>query len=766
MAESTSDVSIAEAHESGLLHATGRALYVDDLPLPKDALFIAVKGSDITCGRLSGLDLEAVRASEGVVCVITASDIPGSNDVSPIYEGDLLFANDVISFHDQPIFAVAAKTQAQADAAIVKARLDYIEESPVLDCAGARQKGAHLRPPRAFRVGEPETTLNEASIRCEESLLIRGQEHFYLEGQVALALPIEGEGIEVWTSSQHPTEVQHLVASVLNLPFHRVTVQVRRMGGAFGGKESQAAALACVAALAATKTRRAVKYRMRRREDMTRTGKRHDVESSVELGIDESGIIQAASIQLSARCGYSTDLSEGIVDRAMFHADNAYSLGDAYIEGEILKTNTVSHTAFRGFGGPQGMLAIESAMETAARQFGEDPLLFRLNNLYRPGRQVTPYGQDVGAHPLREIMESLRVTARYDARRQAIAEYNERRGRTIKGLALTPVKFGISFTAKHLNQAGALVNLYQDGSVQVNHGGTEMGQGLHTKIQGIVSRVLHLPDDQIRVTATNTDKVPNTSPTAASSGTDLNGMAAARAAETLLSRLMEHAEKDLGVVKPMLDAGWLVSGGERVMSIKALVDSAYRARISLSATGFYRTPKLDYDLDRRWGDPFFYYAFGAALSEVHVDGRTGEYHVEQVDIVHDVGHSLNEAVDRGQIEGGFIQGMGWLTTEELLWNDEGRLMSASPSTYKIPTAHDLPKIFNVSLFDRANEAPTIYRSKAVGEPPLMLAISVWCALKDACASVCQYKVSPDLAVPATPEQVLWAMERAREFVDE
>tara|TARA_A100001035_G_scaffold110775_1_gene86883 strand:- start:270 stop:2561 length:2292 start_codon:yes stop_codon:yes gene_type:complete len=756
----------ASPHESAALHVTGEARYVDDIPVPQGSLFVSVKGSDITAGKLVSMDLTEVSESPGVVCVLTSDSVPGSNDVSPVYDGDVLFVEREISFHDQPLFAVIATSQAEADAALSKSVIHYNETSPVLDCATAREAGLLLRPNRSFRFGDAERALATMPIHVHQRLHIKGQEHFYLEGQVALAKPSEEDGVEVWTSSQHPTEVQHLVASVLDVPFNQVTVQVRRMGGAFGGKESQAAALACVAALAATKTRRAVKYRMRRREDMTRTGKRHDVESNVELGIDESGIIQAASIQLSARCGYSTDLSEGIVDRAMFHADNAYSLGDACIEGEILKTNTVSHTAFRGFGGPQGMLAIESAMETAARHIGEDPLLFRLNNLYRPGRHVTPYGQDVGAHPLKEIMESLRVTARYDARRQAITEHNERRGRMIKGLALTPVKFGISFTAKHLNQAGALVNLYQDGSVQVNHGGTEMGQGLHTKIQGIVSRVLHLSSDQIRVTATNTDKVPNTSPTAASSGTDLNGMAAARAAETLLSRLMEHAEKDLGALEPGLHDGWLVSGGERVMSFKALVDSAYRARISLSATGFYRTPKLDYDLDRRWGDPFFYYAFGAALSEVHVDGRTGEYHVEQVDILHDVGNSLNEAVDRGQIEGGFIQGMGWLTTEELLWNDAGRLMSASPSTYKIPTAHDLPKTFNVSLFERANEAPTIYRSKAVGEPPLMLAISVWCALKDACASVCRYKVSPDLSVPATPEQVLWAMDRAREFVDE
>jgi xanthine dehydrogenase large subunit len=763
LAETPSDVSIAEPHESGLLHATGRALYVDDLPLPKDALFIAVKGSDITCGRLSGLDLEAVRASEGVVCVITASDIPGSNDVSPIYEGDLLFANDVISFHDQPIFAVAAKTQAQADAAIIKARLDYIEESPVLDCAGARQQGAHLRPPRAFRVGEPETTLNEASIRCQESLHIRGQEHFYLEGQVALALPIEGEGIEIWTSSQHPTEVQHLVASVLNVPFHRVTVQVRRMGGAFGGKESQAAALAAVAGLAAMITGRAVKYRMRRREDMTRTGKRHDFECHTALGIDDDGVIQAAVIELAARCGYSTDLSEGIVDRAMFHADNAYSLGSVSVRGEILATNTVSNTAFRGFGGPQGMLAMESMMETAARVRGDDPLAFRLRNLYRPGRETTPYGQSVGAHPLREIIESLAASAGYETRRKEISESNSTSSRVIKGLALTPVKFGISFTAKHLNQAGALINIYQDGSVQVNHGGTEMGQGLHTKIRAIVARTLGVPVDSVIVTPTNTDKVPNTSPTAASSGTDLNGMAAAMAAETLRTRLLDYAAASWGLASPTMIDGEVVVDGQSHSTFAALVDAAYRDRVSLSATGYYRTPKLDYDLDQRWGSPFFYYAYGAAMSEVHVDALTGEYHVERVDILHDVGHSLNKSVDQGQIEGGFVQGMGWLTTEELLWSDTGRLLSASPSTYKIPTAHDMPRVFNVAMYEKPNTAETIYRSKAVGEPPLMLAISVWCALKDACASLTDYRVSPPLAVPATPEQVLASMNWARSY---
>ncbi len=741
-------------HESSEKHVRGAAAYVDDVPVPQATLFVATGWAPVAAARGLRLDLDQVRQSEGVVDVCTQADVPGSNDVSPVHEGDLLFAADQISFHGQVLFAVAATSQHLAEVAVKKATFTYEAQPVQLTAAGARAAEDFVLPTRAFRMGEPEAAMAQALMQIEGSLHIRGQEHFYLEGQIALVSPTEDDGVAVLISSQHPSEVQKLVASTLGIPLNRVTVTVRRMGGAFGGKETQAAPLACIAALFARRTGRVIKYRMPRQQDMMQTGKRHDFENEYRLGFDDQGLIQAAELTLAARCGYSADLSDSIVDRAMFHADNAYCLQQAQITGYRCRTNTVSNTAFRGFGGPQGMLTIEAAMDHMASVLKLDPVDVRLRNLYRPGNDETPYGQKVTDFRLARMMDQLIEQSNYRERRQAIAQFNDSQSYLRRGLALTPVKFGISFTATHLNQAGALIHVYSDGSVHLNHGGTEMGQGLYTKVAQVVASALGVSTALVQVSATATDKVPNTSPTAASSGTDLNAMAALDAANQIKTRLVEFlAQRD--VSGPVEFSEGRVSNGETAWDWADLIQAAYLNRVSLSATGFYKTPDIHFDRETGKGQPFYYYAFGVACSEVVVDTTTGEYRLSQVDILHDVGRSLNPALDQGQIEGGFVQGLGWLTTEELLWNEAGQLISNSPSNYKIPTAFDVPDHFRVTLFQEDNPEATVFHSKAVGEPPLMLAISVWCALRDACRQPSGRL--PDLAVPATPEQVYWAI---------
>ena len=589
-----------------------------------------------------------------------------------------------------------------------------------------------------------------------------------------MAVPAEDGGMFVYCSTQHPSEIQKLVAEVLDKPLHSVTVETRRMGGGFGGKETQAAQWACIAALLAHKTQRAVKLRLPRADDMIMTGKRHPFANDYRIGIDEQGVIVAADITVTGDCGCSPDLSDAIVDRAMFHADNAYYLPAARITGHRAFTNKVSHTAFRGFGGPQGMLTIEGAMDDIARLVGEDPLTIRKRNLYDETRKLTPYHQEVNSHSLQRVMDELEASSDYWARRQAMTEFNQNSPVLKKGLALTPVKFGISFTVKHLNQAGALMHIYTDGSIHLNHGGTEMGQGLHTKVAQIVAEELQVGLDRIHVSATRTDKVPNTSPTAASSGTDLNGQAARDAARTIKQRLIAFLVETEAAVESSIQFTQqniiFETSNDRhkqSWSFAELIQKAYMGRVSLSATGYYRTPKIFYDREQAKGRPFFYYANGAAVSEVLVDTLTGEYRVMRVDILHDVGKSLNPALDIGQIEGGFIQGMGWLTTEDLRWDEQGRLLTTGASTYKIPAVADIPPVFTTRLLDNhANEEASIYHSKAVGEPPLMLAISVWSALRDAISSLSNYTISPSLDTPATPERVFWAIQSMQEAADE
>lgn len=745
-------------HDSGVRHVSGTALYIDDIREPEGTLHVALGLSPVARGRLRGLDLAAVRAAPGVVAVLTAADVPGRNDISPANGDEPVFAEQEVLFHGQPVFAVVATTRDAARRAARLATFDIEEEPPSITVEDALARGETVLPDYTFGRGDVEAALSAAPHRLEGVLRIGGQEHFYLEGQAALAVPGEEGDILVHSSTQHPSEVQHIVARVLGIPDAFVTCEVRRMGGGFGGKETQATQWAVIAALAARATGRPCKLRLDRDDDMVVTGKRHDMRADWRVGFDGDGRILGYDIVFNARCGCSADLSQGVVDRTMFHADNAYFLPAARIASRRLKTNTVSNTAFRGFGGPQGMLAVERVMDEIAARLGRDPLDVRKANFYAPGRDETPYGQTVeDTDVLAALVAQLEADCDYRARRRAVTAFNARSRVLKKGLALTPVKFGISFTLTHLNQAGALVHVYQDGSIHLNHGGTEMGQGLFIKVAQVVAEEFGVGIECVRITATTTAKVPNTSPTAASSGSDLNGMAARIAAATIRQRLVEFLCETYDVAEGEVTfRDDRVFFGNESLAFADLVKKAYQARIPLSATGFYRTPAIHWDRAAGRGRPFFYFAYGAACAEVTIDTLTGEYRLDRVDILHDAGRSLNPAIDIGQIEGGFVQGMGWLTTEELVFDAKGRLATHAPSTYKIPVASDVPQDFRVRLFTSANRQPTIYRSKAVGEPPLMLANAVFCAIADAVRAARGDGLAP-LDAPATPEAVLRAI---------
>jgi len=762
----TGPVGGSLAHDSAAKHVAGEAVYIDDIAAPEGLLDAYLGLSTIAHGRLLSLDLAPVRAAPGVVAVLTAEDIPGVNDISSTHRHDEpLFATDRILFHGQPLFAVIAETREQARHAAALARADYAEDAPVIDIVAARAAGGALvTDPLKLERGDVAGALAASPRRLKGSMAIGGQEHFYLESQIALAVPGEDEDMHVFVSTQHPSEVQHMVSAVLGVGSHAVTIEVRRMGGGFGGKETQANLFACVAAIAARKLKRPVKLRPDRDDDMAITGKRHDFVCDYEIGFDANGRIHAVDATYAARCGWNADLSGPVTDRALFHMDNCYFYPAVRARSEPLFTNTCSNTAFRGFGGPQGMVGAERFIEEVAYAIGLDPLEVRKRNLYgEAGRDVTPYHQTVEDNIAGDVIAELERRCDYQARRAAIRAANAKTAIVKRGIALTPVKFGISFTATWFNQAGALVHVYTDGTVALNHGGTEMGQGLYIKVAQVVAQAFGIGLEQVKITATTTGKVPNTSATAASSGSDLNGMAALDACETIKKRLTEFAAKHWQE-RPE-DIAFLpgrVRIGAREIAFRELVQAAYMARIQLSATGFYATPKIHWDRKAGRGHPFYYFAYGAAAAEVAIDTLTGEYKVERVDILHDCGQSLNPAIDKGQIEGGFVQGMGWLTTEELVWDRKGRLWTHAPSTYKIPVASDRPRIFNVALLENApNREPTIHRSKAVGEPPLMLAISVLHALSDAVASVGDYRVCPRLDAPATPERVLDAVERVR-----
>lgn len=758
-------VHVDRAHDSAHKHVTGEATYIDDIVEPQGILHAYLGLSEVANGNIVSMDLSAVAATPGVVGVLTADDIPGHNDISPTgKQDDPVFATRS-EFHGQPIFAVIATSRAIARKAASLAKIEYEAQPHVCDVAQAREANyPFVTEPLTLKRGNVDKALAGSANRISGQMRVGGQDHFYLEGHIALAIPGEDEDVTVYSSTQHPSEVQHMVAHVLGVKSHAVTVKLRRMGGAFGGKETQSNLFAAVASIAAKKFKRAVKLRPDRDDDMVATGKRHDFLVDYEVGYNDDGVIEAVEATFAARCGNSADLSGPVTDRALFHADNCYYFPNVLLKSEPFKTNTVSNTAFRGFGGPQGMVGGERIIEEIAYALGRDPLEIRKANFYgEKDRNITPYHQEVTDNIIGRLVEELEVSSDYQARRKAVLEFNRNSSVIRKGIALTPVKFGISFTATWYNQAGALVHVYSDGSLHLNHGGTEMGQGLNTKVAQVLADEFGVDLESVKVTSTHTGKVPNTSATAASSGSDLNGMAAADAARQIKDRLIGFACKKYGVeADDIAFHNGLVQVGSEAMPFGEFIRLAYMDRVQLSAAGFYKTPGIHWDRANGKGRPFYYFAYGAAVSEVSIDILTGEYQIDRTDILHDVGRSLNPAIDRGQIEGGFVQGAGWLTTEELWWDKDGRLRTHAPSTYKIPLASDRPRQFNIALADWSeNREMTIRRSKAVGEPPFMLAMSVLEALSMAVASVCEYRECPRLDAPATPERVLMAVERLK-----
>lgn len=759
-------VATDQRHDSAHKHVAGTALYIDDMPEPAGTLHGCLGLSTVPHGEIVAMDLSAVRAAPGVVDVLIASDVPGENDISPTGRHDEpVLAEGKVQFHGQPIFCVIAETREQARRATRLAKVEYRELPFVTDIGGLDPlKDKLVTPPLTLKRGDAAAAIRNAPRRVEGKMRVGGQEHFYLEGHIAMAVPGEDQDVTVYCSTQHPTEVQHMVGHALGAPSHAVTVEIRRMGGGFGGKETQGNQFAALAAIAAKKLGRAVKIRPDRDDDMTATGKRHDFLIDYEVGFDDDGNILGVDYIYAARCGFSSDLSGPVTDRALFHCDNSYFYPAVKAVSAPLYTNTVSNTAFRGFGGPQGMVGAERVIDEIAFALGKDPLEIRKRNFYgTTDRNVTPYHQTVEDNVIGRIVNELEAGSDYAGRCRTIRAFNANSRFIKRGMALTPVKFGISFTATHYNQAGALVHVYTDGTVHLNHGGTEMGQGLNTKVAQVVAEEFQIDLDQVKITATTTGKVPNTSATAASSGSDLNGMAAQNGARQIKDRLVAFAAEKYSIPPDQVEfLPNRVRVGNQEIAFADLVKQAYMARIQLSAAGFYKTPKIHWDRDKGEGHPFYYFAYGAACSEVSVDTLTGEYMVERTDILHETGRSLNPAIDLGQIEGGFIQGVGWLTTEELWWDDKGRLRTHAPSTYKIPLASDRPKIFNVALADWSQNAePTVHRSKAVGEPPFMLGMSVLHALSDAVASVANHKICPRLDAPATPERVLMAIERLK-----
>ena len=754
-------------HESAHLHVSGEAVYVDDIPELSGTLHAALGLSARAHARITSIDLSAVNAAPGVVAVLTAKDIPGRNDCGPIIHDDPILADGVVQYVGQPMFAVVAESVNAARRAARLAKIEYDELPAVLSPLEAKQQQSFVVPPIHRVRGDPDTALVASPRRIKGEFAVGGQEQFYLEGQISYAVPKENLGMHVWCSTQHPTEMQHMVAHALNLQSNQVVVEVRRMGGGFGGKESQSALFACVAAVAARQLNRPVKLRLDRDDDMMITGKRHCFHYEYEVGFDDDGLIRGVKIEMVMRAGFSADLSGPVAARALCHVDSAYYLSNVDVHTMAAKTNTQSNTAFRGFGGPQGAIVMENIIDSIARELGKDPLDVRKLNFYgnstvNPARNTTHYGMTVEDNVIHELVAELESSSDYRKRREAVRAFNAASPVLKKGLALTPVKFGISFNMVHFNQAGALVHIYTDGSVLVNHGGTEMGQGLNTKVAQVVAAELGISLRHVRCTATDTSKVANTSATAASTGADLNGKAGQDAARQIKTRLAQFATTIFGgSSEDVVFANDMVSGNGQTLAFPEMVLRANQARVQLWSDGFYATPKLHWDRNTLTGRPFFYFAYGAAVSEVIVDTLTGEWKCLRADLLHDAGNSINPAIDLGQVEGAFIQGMGWLTTEELWWNEDGKLMTHAPSTYKIPSVNDCPADFRTTLYKNANVEETILRSKAVGEPPLLLAFSVFFAIRDAIASVADYSVNPPLNAPATGEAIMRAVDAMR-----
>jgi xanthine dehydrogenase large subunit len=750
-------------HESAHLHVAGEACYVDDIPEIAGTLHAALGLSEKAHARIRSLDLSAVRAVPGVVAVLTVADIPGPNDCGPIIHDDPILADGIVLYVGQPMFAVVAETNDIARRAARLAKVDYDVLPAVLTPQEAKRQKAYVLPPMHLRRGDPGAAMKSAPRRTSGEFYVGGQEQFYLEGQISYAVPKEDGCLHLYCSTQHPTEMQHVVAHALELAANQVTVEMRRMGGGFGGKESQSALFACVAAVAAQHTGRPVKIRLDRDDDFMITGKRHCFHYEYEVGYGDDGTIRAAKVEMAARAGFSADLSGPVCTRAVCHFDNAYFLPDVDILAIAGKTNTQSNTAFRGFGGPQGAIAIEYILDNIARELGRDPLDVRKANFYgKSERNVTPYSMTVEDNVIPELVAELETSSDYRQRRRAIHAFNASSPVLKKGIALTPVKFGISFNVVHYNQAGALVHVYTDGSALVSHGGTEMGQGLNTKVAQVVAHELGIGLSHVRSSAADTSKVANTSATAASTGSDLNGKAGQDAARQIKRRLADFAAATYGGrAQDVAFAADFVTVGGKAIPFPDLVQQAYRARVQLWSDGFYATPKLHWDAKTMSGRPFFYFAYGAAVSEVVVDTLTGEFKLLRADLLHDAGDSINPAIDIGQVEGAFIQGMGWLTTEELWWNKDGVLMTHAPSTYKIPSVNDCPADLRTKLYKNSNVEDTIHRSKATGEPPLLLPFSVFFAIRDAISSVGGHRVNPPLDAPATGESILKAINAVR-----
>ncbi len=744
------------AHESARAQVMGAALYVDDITELQGTLYAAPITSRVAHGTLHGLDASAALAVNGVRGIVSAADVPGDKLMAAFAHDEPIFAIDTVQHVGQVLGLIIATDvmTARRAARLVTAQISALPA--ILSTEQAMQESSFVLAPVHVQRGDAVAALAKAPHTLQGAFSVGGQEHFYLEGQVGYAVPQELGTWHVYSSTQHPGEVQHWVAHALHIPMNQVRVECRRMGGGFGGKETQAGHVAVWATIAAHKFNAPVKLRLDRDDDFLVTGKRHPFDYRYTAGFDDTGLLCGLQVEMRVNCGFSADLSGPVADRAVFHVDNAYFLQDVAISSYRCKTNTQSHTAFRGFGGPQGMMVIETIMGDIARQLGLDPLQVRLRNLYAPSGHTTHYHMPVEDNILHDLLPQLEQTSQYAQRRAAIQSWNQRSTTIKRGIAITPVKFGISFTATLFNQAGALVNVLTDGSVQVNHGGTEMGQGLHTKVCQIVADELGVPFAQVRITASDTSKVPNASATAASAGTDLNGRAAQYAARNVRGNLAAFVcgLDQCGAGEISFRAGLVVSP-KNTRTFNAVVAAAYANRIQLWSDGFYATPKIHYDKATLSGRPFYYFAYGAACTEVAIDTLTGESRVLKVDILHDVGRSIHPAIDIGQIEGGFVQGMGWLTTEQLVWNDQGLLTTHAPSTYKIPATGCIPAHFNVALWPQANREDNVHGSKAVGEPPFMLAISVWEALRDA---VAQAGGTPaKLNAPCTAENILHAL---------
>ena len=752
-------------HESARAQVAGAVNYIDDIPEVKGTLFAAPILSNVAHGRLLGVDAAAALAMPGVRGVVLAADVPGDPLLATFVHDEPIFAVDTVQHIGQVIGLVVAGSVMQARHAARKVKLHIDTLPAVLTVREALAAQSFVLPPVTVRRGDAAAALARAPHTISGSLEVGGQEHFYLEGQIAYVLPQEQNQWLVYSSTQHPGEAQHWVSHALGIDNNAVRGECRRMGGGFGGKETQSGHMAVWAALAARKFGKPVKLRMDRDDDFMVTGKRHPFAYDYTAGFDARGRLCGLQLMMAANCGFSADLSGPVADRAIFHADNAYFLEDVAITSYRCKTNTQSHTAFRGFGGPQGMIVTESILGDIARHLGLDPLAVRLANLYSDEttaaggqRDTTHYGMRVEDNILAPLITTLADTSDYAQRRQDIARWNASSPVIQRGMAITPVKFGISFTATLFNQAGALVHVYTDGSVQANHGGTEMGQGLNTKVGQIVADELGVPFECVLVTASDTSKIPNASATAASAGTDLNARAAQYAARHVRDNLAQFvAGLDTCGAVAVRFAGGQVISPTQTRAFKDVVRQAYANRIQLWSDGFYRTPKIHYDKTTLTGRPFYYFAYGAACTEVAIDTLTGESRVLKVDILHDVGTSINPAIDIGQIEGGFVQGMGWLTTEQLVWNDKGQLSTHAPSTYKIPATGDIPEHFKVAFWPEPNREDNVFGSKAVGEPPFMLAISVFEAMKDAVASARADGGAVQLTAPATAENVLRAL---------